>query len=71
MSIGAAKVTSCTSKSVLGWSDALNDQQCGVHDNDVSNNQQSGLNDNGVRNEFYAVQEAFETTCPVSRNLAW
>ena len=44
-------------KSVTTWSDAPNGQQCGLHDN-------------GVRNEFTAVHEAFETTCPVSRNIA-
>ena len=47
-------------KSVTTWSDAPNGQQCGLHDN----------GDNGVRNEFTAVQDAFETTCPVSRNIA-
>ena len=39
-------------KSVTSWSGTPNGQQCGLHDND----------DNGVR----AVQDAFETTCPVS-----
>ena len=50
-------------KSVTSWSDTPNGQQCGLHDND----------DNGVRNESSAVQDAFETTRPVSRNitLAW
>ena len=47
-------------KSVTTWSDAPNGQQCGLHDN----------GDNGVRNEFTAVQDAFETTCSVSRNIA-
>ena len=47
-------------KSVTTWSDAPNGQQCGLHDN----------GDNGVRNEFTAVQDASETTCPVSRNIA-
>ena len=47
-------------KSVTTWSDAPNCQQCGLHDN----------SDNGMRNEFTAVQDAFETTCPVSRNIA-
>ena len=47
-------------KSVTTWSDAPNGQQCGLHDN----------GDNGVRNEFTAVQDAFGTTCPVSRNIA-
>ena len=47
-------------KCVTTWSDAPNGQQCGLHDN----------GDNGVRNEFTAVQDAFETTCPVSRNIA-
>ena len=41
-------------------SDAPNGQQCGLHDN----------GDNGVRNEFTGVQDAFETTCPVSLNIA-
>ena len=43
-------------KSVTSWSGTPNGQQCGLHDND----------DNGMR----AVQDAFETTCPVSRNIA-
>ena len=47
-------------KSVTTWSDAPNGQQCGLHDN----------GDNGVRNESTAVQDAFETTCAVSRNIA-
>ena len=47
-------------KSVTTWSDAPNGQQCGLHDN----------GDNGVRNEFIAVQDASEMTCPVSRNIA-
>ena len=33
------------------WSDALTGQLCGLYDNNV-------------RNDFCAVQEAFETTCP-------
>ena len=45
MSTGAAEVV--TTKSVSSWSDASNDQQCEMHDND-----------NGVRNDFTAVQEA-------------
>ena len=48
-------------KSVTSWSDTPNVlQQCGLHDND----------DNGVRDESGAVQDAFETTRPVSRNIA-
>ena len=38
--------------SVTSWSDALTGQQCGLYDNNV-------------RNDFCAVQEAFETTCSV------
>ena len=38
--------------SVPSWSDALTGQQCGLYDNNV-------------RNDFCAVQEAFETTCSV------
>ena len=47
-------------KSVTSWSGTPYGQQCGLHDN----------GDNGVRNEPSAVQDAFETTCPVSRNIA-
>ena len=50
MSTGAAEVV--TTKSVSSWADVSNDQQCKMHD------------DNGVRNDFTAVQEAFETSCP-------
>ena len=50
MSTGAAEVV--TTKSVTSWSDVPNGQQCKMHD------------DNGVRNDFTAVQEAFETSCP-------
>ena len=38
--------------SVTSWSDPLTGQQCGLYDNNV-------------RNDFCAVQEAFETTCSV------
>ena len=48
-------------KSVISLSDTPNGQQCGLHDND----------DNGMRNvESSAVQGAFETTRPVSRNIS-
>ena len=47
-------------KTVTSWSGTPNGQQCGLHDND----------DNGVRDESGAVQDAFETTRPVSRNIA-
>ena len=47
-------------KSVISLSDTPNGQQCGLHDND----------DNSVRNESSAVQGAFETTRPVSRNIS-
>ena len=58
MSAGAAEATfSHNIKSVLSWSDALSGEQ-------------SGLYENGVRNEFSAVQETSETTCPVSTDLA-
>ena len=57
MSTGAAEVTSSTFKSISSWADASNDQQ-------------SGLYDNCVRYDVTAVQEASETTCPVSRHPA-
>ena len=43
----------------ISWSDALTGQLCGLYDNNV-------------RNDFCAVQEAFETTCPadVPKNFA-
>ena len=48
-------------KSVISWPDTPNNQQCGMYDND----------DNGVRNvESSAVQGAFETKRPVSRNIS-
>ena len=47
-------------KSVISWPDTPNKQQCGMYDND----------DNGVRNDSSAVQDAFGTTRPVSRNIA-
>ena len=48
-------------KSVTSWSGTPNGQQCGLHDND----------DNGMSNvESSAVQGAFETTRPVSRNIS-
>ena len=50
MSTGEVKVVTTTS--VSSWADASNDPQCKIHD------------DNGVRNDFTAVQEAFETICP-------
>ena len=58
MSAGAAEATfSHNIKSVLSWSDALSGEQ-------------SGLYENGVRNEFSAVQETSETTCPVSTEVS-
>ena len=53
-------------KSVTSWSGTPNGQQCGLHDNDDNDN-----DDNGLRNGPSAVQDAFETTCPVSRNIAF
>ena len=59
MSTGAAEVTfkSSTFNSIWSWADTSNDQQ-------------SGLYDNCVRYDVTAVQEASETTCPVSRHPA-
>ena len=48
-------------KSVTSWSDTPNGQQCRLHDDD----------DNGVCNEPSAVQDASETTRPVSRKIAF
>ena len=52
-STGAAVVASCPVQSVTSWSDAFNNQQCGLYDN-------------GARNEFSAVTKPVKTTCLVS-----
>ena len=52
------------------WSNAPNDQQCGLYENGVPGDQQGVLCEIGARNEASATKEAFEVTCPVSRHLA-
>ena len=50
-------IVAIATKPITSWSNAPNDQQCGLYDN-------------AVRNDFSAAQKAFEKICPVSGTLA-
>ena len=72
-------IVAIATKPITSWSNAPNDQQCGLYETNTLNDQegvlyeigvpgdqQAGVNDISARNESSAMKEA----CPVSRNLA-
>ena len=63
-------IVAIATKPITSWSNAPNDQQCGLYEIGVPGDQQGVLCEIGARNEASATKEAFEVTCPVSRHLA-